>query len=159
MQQEIQPAVGNPEPGPAFDVGELPDVETGTLPVSHIIDTTPKDDGIQMSAGDQRSGRDIDQTEGTGSGKTSIAVAVMLCLIRFYQKAISPYLPCCCRFEPSCSHYSAEAFRKRGFIAGMILTIWRILRCQPLCKGGYDPVPDHGFHRVTEENHRTGEEK
>lgn len=41
-----------------------------------------------------------------------------------------------------------EAFTKRGFFCGMILTVWRILRCNPFCEGGYDPVPDRGFRRV-----------
>ena len=69
-------------------------------------------------------------------------------MIRVYQILISPWLPVRCRFRPTCSQYAVEAFRKRGFLAGMVLTAWRLLRCQPLCKGGYDPVPEHGFRRV-----------
>ena len=70
---------------------------------------------------------------------------VMIWLIRLYQKYISPLKPPCCRFTPSCSSYAIEAFKKRGFFAGFILTTYRILRCNPFCKGGYDPVPDKGF--------------
>ena len=158
MQQEIQSAVGSPESGPAIDVGEFPDIETGALPVSHIADTAPQDEEIEAAGGDCHCCRDIDPGKYSGSDKVAPAVALMLLLIRFYQKAISPYLPCCCRFEPSCSRYSAEAFRKRGFFAGMILTIWRLLRCQPFCRGGYDPVPDKGFGRVDHQNHRDNEE-
>ncbi len=69
-------------------------------------------------------------------------------LIRFYRNCISPYKRPCCRFTPTCSAYAVEAFQKRGFFAGMILSVWRILRCNPFCKGGYDPVPERGFRRV-----------
>ena len=67
-------------------------------------------------------------------------------LVRFYQKFLSPLKrnPTC-RFYPTCSAYAIEAFQKRGFFVGMILTAYRILRCNPFCRGGYDPVPDKGF--------------
>jgi putative membrane protein insertion efficiency factor len=64
-----------------------------------------------------------------------------LWLIRGYQKFISPILPPSCRFEPSCSQYGYEAINKHGIIKGGALTIWRLLRCNPWGKGGYDPVP------------------
>ena len=70
---------------------------------------------------------------------------VMIWLIRFYQRVISPTKPGCCRFTPTCSQYALEAFTKRGFFVGLILTVGRILRCNPLFKGGYDPVPEKGF--------------
>ena len=70
---------------------------------------------------------------------------VMIALVRFYQKFISPIKPNCCRFTPTCSAYAIEAFTKRGFFIGTILTLWRILRCNPFCKGGYDPVPLKGL--------------
>ena len=67
-------------------------------------------------------------------------------MIRFYQKYLSPLKRSrVCRFYPSCSAYAIEAFEKRGFFAGMILTAYRILRCNPFCRGGFDPVPDKGF--------------
>lgn len=62
--------------------------------------------------------------------------------IALYKKYISPQLGPCCRFEPSCSAYAAEAIQKHGALKGSALAIWRILRCNPLCKGGYDPVPE-----------------
>ena len=55
--------------------------------------------------------------------------------------------PPCCRFTPSCSAYALEAFQKRGFFVGFALTVWRILRCNPFCMSGYDPVPEKGFDR------------
>ena len=67
-------------------------------------------------------------------------------LIRFYQKYISPRKARpTCRFCPSCSSFAIEAFEKRGFFAGLLLTFFRILRCNPFCPGGYDPVPQTGI--------------
>jgi putative membrane protein insertion efficiency factor len=62
-------------------------------------------------------------------------------IIRVYQLVISPLLPSSCRFYPTCSQYGYEAIGKYGFIKGSWLTIKRIARCNPFCKGGYDPVP------------------
>ena len=69
----------------------------------------------------------------------------MIWLIGLYRKYISPLKPPCCRFSPTCSAYAIEAFKKRGFYVGLILTIGRICRCNPFFKGGYDPVPEKGF--------------
>ena len=63
-------------------------------------------------------------------------------LVKLYQKIISPLKSPCCRFYPTCSAYAIEAFRKRGFLVGLWLTIRRILRCNPFCRPGFDPVPD-----------------
>ncbi len=70
---------------------------------------------------------------------------VMIWLIRLYRKIISPLKPPCCRFTPTCSAYAIEAFTKRGFFVGFILSAGRILRCNPFFKGGYDPVPEKGL--------------
>ena len=67
---------------------------------------------------------------------------VMIWLIRLYRKFISPLKPPCCRFTPTCSAYAIEAFMTRGFFVGLALTVWRILRCNPFSRGGYDPVPE-----------------
>ncbi|MDP4174259.1 MAG: membrane protein insertion efficiency factor YidD [Bacteroidota bacterium] len=61
-------------------------------------------------------------------------------LIRLYQKLISPLFPPSCRFYPSCSEYSLQAFKKYGVVKGGLKSIWRILRCNPFNKGGYDPL-------------------
>ena len=69
-----------------------------------------------------------------------------IALIKFYRKYLSRLKsnpPC--RFTPTCSAYALEAYQKRGFIVGTILTVWRILRCNPFCAGGYDPVPERGL--------------
>ena len=61
--------------------------------------------------------------------------------VKLYQKFISPLKPPCGRFSPTCSQYAIEAFREWGFICGLGLTVWRIIRCNPFGRGGYDPVP------------------
>ena len=74
-------------------------------------------------------------------------------LIRLYQKFISPLKrnPCC-RFTPTCSAYALEAFMKRGFFVGFGLTVWRILRCNPFCAGGSDPVPPKKIPKYRRDN-------
>ena len=65
-----------------------------------------------------------------------------LALIRFYQLTLSRGLPSgTCRFSPTCSHYAYQAIAKHGLIRGSGLAIWRVLRCQPFSRGGFDPVP------------------
>ncbi|MDR2870000.1 MAG: membrane protein insertion efficiency factor YidD [Deferribacteraceae bacterium] len=62
-------------------------------------------------------------------------------IVRFYQICISPLLGRNkCRFYPSCSAYAIEAFQVKGFVKGFFMAVWRILRCHPFSKGGYDPV-------------------
>lgn len=60
--------------------------------------------------------------------------------VRLYQWTISPLLGRRCRFYPSCSNYFIEAVQKKGVIVGAVKGAWRILRCHPLGRGGYDPV-------------------
>ena len=67
---------------------------------------------------------------------------IFIYLIKFYRKFISPNKPRCCRFTPTCSAYALEAFEKRGCLVGLVLTVWRILRCNPFGRAGYDPVPE-----------------
>ena len=62
--------------------------------------------------------------------------------VRFYQKHLSPVKKTpCCRFYPTCSAYTIEALEIHGALKGSFLGLWRIIRCNPLCKGGFDPVP------------------
>ena len=62
-------------------------------------------------------------------------------LIKLYQMTISEVTSHSCRFQPTCSHYAYEAIGRYGFIKGSWLTLKRLARCNPLSKGGYDPVP------------------
>lgn len=77
---------------------------------------------------------------------TRPAVWLLLALIRLYQLTISRMLPHgTCRFEPSCSRYAQQALQQRDLISALLLTVWRVARCNPFCQGGYDPVPERGF--------------
>lgn len=64
-----------------------------------------------------------------------------LLFLKFYKRAISPYLPDACRYTPTCSVYAMQAIEKYGFIKGSFLAVKRLLRCNPFFPGGYDPVP------------------
>ena len=65
-----------------------------------------------------------------------------------YKRWISPLLPPACRYVPSCSEYAAEAVARHGALRGGVLAAWRLLRCNPFVKGGYDPVPCAHASRV-----------
>lgn len=60
--------------------------------------------------------------------------------LRLYKMLLSPFLPSACRFTPTCSDYAAQAIEKYGAFRGIWMGAGRILRCQPFCKGGHDPV-------------------
>lgn len=66
---------------------------------------------------------------------------VLLAFISLYQYLISPLYSPCCRFIPSCSEYARQAILVHGALHGSALALYRLLRCHPLCAGGYDPVP------------------
>ncbi len=68
----------------------------------------------------------------------------ILC-IRLYQKSKNPLTNGSCRFTPTCSQYALQAIERHGAFFGGILAVWRLLRCNPFAKGGYDPVPERLF--------------
>ncbi|MBI5278949.1 MAG: membrane protein insertion efficiency factor YidD [Burkholderiales bacterium] len=74
---------------------------------------------------------------------------LLIALVKLYRLTLSPWLGSACRFTPTCSVYSIEALEKHGALGGSYLTIARIARCNPLCRGGHDPVPDRLFSRLT----------
>ncbi|WP_294497173.1 membrane protein insertion efficiency factor YidD [uncultured Gemmiger sp.] len=78
-------------------------------------------------------------------------------LIRLYQKYLSPRLGHHCRFTPTCSQYAAEALAAHGLVKGGLLALWRIARCNPFGRFGYDPVPPKG--RWTSPDRRLTREK
>lgn len=77
----------------------------------------------------------------------SIPARILIAPIRFYQRFITPYTPATCRYYPTCSSYAVTALRTRGAIMGTLLTIWRLLRCNPWSEGGIDHVPATGWPR------------
>ncbi len=72
---------------------------------------------------------------------------LFLGIIRFYQNKISPHTPPACKYYPTCSQYGYEAIERFGVLKGSALAIWRVLRCNPFSKGGYDPVPQKKHKR------------
>lgn len=68
--------------------------------------------------------------------------AGLIGMVRVYQATLSPLIGRQCRFQPTCSQYFIEAVRLRGALVGAALGLWRILRCHPFSRGGYDPVPN-----------------
>lgn len=70
-----------------------------------------------------------------------MARKILIQMIRFYQKYLSPLKTTKCPYIPTCSNYGLQAIEKYGAFKGGLLTIWRILRCNPFSHGGYDPVP------------------
>jgi putative membrane protein insertion efficiency factor len=68
------------------------------------------------------------------------AALVLVYAIKGYQRVLSPLLPRSCKYYPSCSQYAVEALREFGVFRGIVLAAWRVLRCNPLSYGGYDPV-------------------
>ncbi len=67
--------------------------------------------------------------------------SILIAIVKFYRKEISPLRKPCCRFSPTCSEYALEAIEKYGAMKGAWLALRRFLKCHPFHKGGYDPVP------------------
>lgn len=77
---------------------------------------------------------------------------VVLALLRGYKRCVSPFLPPACRFMPTCSEYAMQAVARFGVLRGGYLALRRLLRCQPFCRGGYDPVPQRFSWRARRED-------
>ena len=77
---------------------------------------------------------------------------LLIAPIRWYKKYLSPHLGNTCRFRPTCSAYAMEALAVPGAAKGLVLSVWRILRCNPFGKGGYDPVPEKGRWKSDKRN-------
>jgi putative membrane protein insertion efficiency factor len=73
---------------------------------------------------------------------SSAAAWTLLLLVRTYITFLSPFFGGACRFHPSCSNYAVEAIQRHGARRGLGLAVWRLLRCNPFNKPGFDPVPD-----------------
>ena len=71
---------------------------------------------------------------------SALARRIVIAPIRLYQTVISPALPRRCKYEPTCSMYAVQAIRRFGILRGLVLAVWRLLRCNPFSHGGFDPV-------------------
>ena len=74
---------------------------------------------------------------------------IVVWLIGLYRRFLSPLKRPCCRFYPTCSPYAIEAVEEWGVIVGLALALWRILRCNPFCRGGIDKVPKRSSRTMT----------
>jgi len=77
-----------------------------------------------------------------------IARAVVIAPIVVYRRVLSPALPQRCKYEPTCSRYAVDAVKEYGILKGLVLGVWRLLRCNPWSYGGYDPVEDQRVFRI-----------
>jgi hypothetical protein len=66
---------------------------------------------------------------------------ILIRMIRWYQRHLSPILGANCKYLPTCSQYAIEAVERHGAVKGSLMALWRIIRCNPFSRGGYDPVP------------------
>lgn len=82
----------------------------------------------------------VDGSGISGMRRPNPGVRFCVWLFKGYKRFLSPLFPPSCRFTPTCSEYAIEAVQKRGVIQGLCLTAWRLLRCHPFARGGYDPV-------------------
>ena len=77
-----------------------------------------------------------------------VLVRMLVLLLRAYQAVHVAFFRGSCRFHPTCSQYAIEALELHGPVRGAGLAAWRVLRCQPFCRGGFDPVPEPGARRT-----------
>jgi len=143
MRKKILHQSSCPQSGKTAGVGELQNVEACHQTRSGGVYSPPTNQAGTVRRCNARDGAAAQEAGyARAPGKLSrAAIAVPLLLIRIYQLTLSPYIGNCCRFNPSCSRYAAEALRTHGFWRGSYLAVRRILRCNPFCAGGYDPVP------------------
>lgn len=123
-------------------VGIISHAKTASETSAHVLDCKALDDGSKAACCSKRAG-EAPKASGDFEGvrNTSLVAYTLIAPIRFYRFAISPWFRPCCRFSPSCSMYAIEAIKTHGPIKGLLLASWRIVRCNPFCKGGVDQVP------------------
>lgn len=114
--------------------------------MSGRLSKKPSDTSIAPHS-ENHSDADMSPVNGKVSGSERVKLSwspggILIRLIRFYQKGISPLKKPCCKYIPTCSNYALEAIRRFGALKGGALALWRILRCNPFSSGGYDPVPE-----------------
>ncbi len=141
LRKKVQFAVGSTQPGKEIALGEFPAAEAADRCRPLPSDSAEADGERDASGCDHGDGFHSGACEFDSPRGGSIAARMLIAMIKVYQWTLSPLLPNCCRFEPSCSRYAVEALRVHGFLRGFFLSFRRVLRCQPFCQGGIDPVP------------------
>jgi len=146
MQQEVRRSGRSPEQGATADPGGNETDRSRLGGSFHAGCDSAQGHSESRHAGGPESSASCAESCGTSASgeRRSLLAGTVLGLILCYRKLISPWLPDCCRFEPSCSAYGLQAVQTHGAVKGSLLTVWRILRCNPFSKGGYDPVPPRG---------------
>ena len=122
---------------------------------------TPESDGLGDPCGCGAE-REAIGAERRPSGIVGAVRRVVVFPITLYRRFLSPLKPPTCRFSPTCSAYAQEAILVHGVVRGGALGVWRILRCQPFARGGYDPVPPRRGEPTTgrdESPRKPGEER
>lgn len=89
---------------------------------------------------DEMHGAGIEPKPPTTGVQGNPLVRLVVLVLRGYKTFVSPLFPPSCRFTPTCSQYAIEAVQRRGVVRGLCLAVWRLLRCHPFARGGYDPV-------------------
>ena len=92
---------------------------------------------------------------GKESGRKKVLKFILTALIRFYKKHISPHFPARCKYYPTCSSYALQAIQRFGAVRGLLLAVWRLLRCNPFSMGGIDYVPEKFTFRVEKYNYHS----
>lgn len=143
MRQKIQQESCFKEQGKTPPERIVPPTESGVDSQTLPPHCETVDDGKKPAECTGRHDKSPEES-GNDEGRPSIIVLPLICMIKFYKALISPIIPPCCRFTPTCSVYAVTALSRHGLLYGGWLMIYRILRCQPFCNGGHDPVPPKG---------------
>lgn len=143
MQQKVRQTGGEAKPGEASSVGGLPVDRRRNFSMRNHPDSTARNTQGENAGCQRRVCEYLEKSGYVGEelNRISPAAKCLMFLIRIYRTCLSPLIPPCCRFIPTCSEYGLEALRVHGAVKGSLLTIWRVLRCNPFCRSGYDPVP------------------
>ena len=148
LRQEVQLESRRPEQGQKAPLGVFEANQARNPSMPHDSHSQKENPGVQNSGCHGSTQETLERCwkaisgEGDKSRMSSALAKMLLAALWFYKKCISPWLPPACRFTPTCSEYAMEAVIKHGALKGSALAVWRLLRCQPFSKGGYDPVPE-----------------
>ena len=142
MRKKIQSAGSQAEPGKKIALGKLQNAQTTPRSLQDRSDPQTENSGLLRSPDNAGTCRIVRTARCLARKCGVFSAEILIFFIGIYRQAVSPLFPACCRFQPTCSQYAVEALKKHSFLKGSILTVWRIARCHPWCRGGFDPVPD-----------------